>query len=726
MPRPRSTDVGIVEEALESLNPTESVTISQREILATIGRLETKGNNKFSRLLKNLLKKVYGEIENFDPENKRYGASHSQASEAILLSRVEQTAVEPAGVEWNPTPDYSLRCLPPAKTSINNESTPVTPSEKECESNLLKLRLRLARVRFDSYIWKIYGSDFIKAESAWGNPIWETSFEDGFTTETNKFIGWRWAAPSISEVMDECDHIIKSFKVDSLATPEERLESLKNQLLPDWVSPLLKVVCGDRKHGLRLDAHKLTITSPNRRHEQTAKGFQTTFYLDATAKVEHLARAINLKPRDISQELERLNSELAIAKQLLNFASQFDPESVEQRQKTVNEIETKIDSLRRTHAQQRILKVVGEEFSYSNQKITVVSGVGKCGHQRFSKGKNGKLNTDSEFAEGNRIIKLVEAIAKLNEGKKIAVFDHKAFTDSDSKTVNPVYLELEKQGLIQTTAAHFRDSRGINRLKDCQVLIKVGRAIANLGEMAAQWQAMTGQIVNPAELTGRYGEWVRDRIISEDIQEIARQRANRRPDEQLDAVLIGDYSEADIEAIANYFTGATIERVDAYDICPESARKGVQTERGIVEAVWAAVQSGLKITTSQVAEIVGVSRSRVSQVSQTLMGGGFRRLVEVLEMLFLAINSKTNTLDELDLTEDELWAAREFLPAVVGDLLNGDTTPEEVAEDAIAIAQHYGSRTFERILAVTPLQTLVKLFGSILPLLPLDDLNAIE
>ncbi|MEB3283085.1 MAG: hypothetical protein VKK42_29610 [Lyngbya sp.] len=104
---------------------------------------------------------------------------------------------------------------------------------------------------------------------------------------------------------------------------------LKNQLLPDWVSPLLKVICGDRKHSLRLDGRHLTITSPNPHHEQTVKGFQATFYLDATASSEDLAIAINLKPKDISRELEGLNSELAIAKQLLNFASQFDslPES---------------------------------------------------------------------------------------------------------------------------------------------------------------------------------------------------------------------------------------------------------------------------------------------------------------------------------------------------------------------------------------------------------------
>ncbi len=190
--------------------------------------------------------------------------------------------------------------------------------------------------------------------------------------------------------------------------------------------------------------------------------------------------------------------------------------------------------------------------------------------------------------------------------------------------------------------------------------------------------------------------------------------------------MIGDYSEADLNAIASYFTDATIEQVEAYDLCPSSARKGTQTERGIFEAVWNVVQNGVKATTTQVALAVGVSRSRVSHVVNDLLSGGFRQLVKLCEMLYLALNSKTHTLEQLDLSDSELWAAREFLPAVVGDLLNGDTTPEEVAEDAIAIAQHYGSRTFEKILAVTPLQTLLKLFGSILPLLPLDDLNAIE
>ncbi|MEA5500323.1 hypothetical protein VB834_30150 [Limnoraphis robusta Tam1] len=48
---------------------------------------------------------------------------------------------------------------------------------------------------------------------------------------------------------------------------------------------------------------------------------------------EKTARTAKLAP-------SMLNSDLAIiAKQLNNFASQFDAESVEQRQKTVNEIE---------------------------------------------------------------------------------------------------------------------------------------------------------------------------------------------------------------------------------------------------------------------------------------------------------------------------------------------------------------------------------------------------
>ncbi|MFY7883467.1 MAG: hypothetical protein ACOVOV_01340 [Dolichospermum sp.] len=676
MPRPRATDIGIIEEALNSLNPTETITVSSSESLETIGRLATK-NDKLLTTVRHILVKILAEIESFDPENKRYGAAHLEV--------------------------------------INTLLSPVASSgEIDSPFSLLKLRIYKSKQALEDIIWDVYSDDFINAESAWGNPVWETSFEGGDASrEVNKFIGYKWAAPSIDEVIAECESIIKSYKVSALDSPEERLNALKNQLLPDWVSPLLKVICGDRKHSLRLDAHKLTITSPNRRHEQTVKGFQTTFYLDATATVKDLAKAINLKPRNISQELERLNSELAIAQQFLSFASKFDPESVEQRQKTVNEIELKIDNLRLSQAQRHILRVVGEDVSYKNLKITVVSGIGKCGHQRFSKGKNGKLNLDSEFAEGNRIIKLVETMAEEHRGKFVSLFDRKAFTDSDSKTVNPVYQKLLEQRLIHQTAAHFRDSRGINRLTETEVLIRVGRAIANLGELAAQWQAMTGQIVNPTDLFGEYGAWVKRKIVSEDIQEIARLRANRRPNEQLEAISIGDYSEEDIEAIANYYTGATIETVDAYDICPEAARKGVQTERGIVEAIWASVQAGIKVTTSQVAEIVGVSRSRISQVSQTLMGGGFRRLVEVLEMLYRAINSKTNTFSELDLTEDELWAAREFLPTRLQDLCDRQTDAETVADDIANLAEHYGDRAFERILAATPLKTLLGLFESL-------------
>ncbi len=97
MPRPCSTDIGIV-EALDSLNPTETVTVSPSEILETIGRWATK-NEKLLTVIRHILSKILAEIENFNPENKRYGAAHSDVVNSVLFEGIDTSSA--TGVNKN-------------------------------------------------------------------------------------------------------------------------------------------------------------------------------------------------------------------------------------------------------------------------------------------------------------------------------------------------------------------------------------------------------------------------------------------------------------------------------------------------------------------------------------------------------------------------------------------------------------------------------------------------
>jgi hypothetical protein len=149
--------------------------------------------------------------------------------------------------------------------------------------------------------------------------------------------------------------------------------------------------------------------------------------------------------------------------------------------------------------------------------------------------------------------------------------------------------------------AWWRDSRGVNDFLQVKTLILAGTPCRNLADLQAEYAVLTGQF--PSQEDACFKAWV-DRIISSDIhQAIGRLRANRRPDEQLQVVLISDFP-LDIP----------VQQVSAADITIEAAGK---TERIILatrQAIQQLTQQGVKATQEAIAKLVGVSQARISQL----------------------------------------------------------------------------------------------------------------
>jgi hypothetical protein len=324
-----------------------------------------------------------------------------------------------------------------------------------------------------------------------------------------------------------------------------------------------------------------------------------------------------------------------------------------------------------------------------NLTIHIIKGMGRGGKQR--------RDTMQE-----RINIAINAIAKLHPGQKIGLIDHKS-------AINAYDANSLKLGYWH------KDTRGSNQFLDTQVMVSVGCPCPNLGQVAAEYQTLTGYSPTPDQRTGRYGDWVNRKIEAELIQYGGRPRAHLRPTEELHCYFVADLDDDAISAIRLAYPTATVITEDIYDIAPEAASKGVQTERGIIEALWSSVKSGVVATIDTIAQAVGITKGGISKCLKDRLGIGFRVVKKSLLLLYRAINNKSK-LSELD--EESKYIALEYLPNVVRDLENGQITPADVVVEMITTAKAFGERQFRHILAATPIKTLCKLLGAVLRFVP--------
>ncbi|HLO85970.1 MAG TPA: hypothetical protein VK203_13305, partial [Nostocaceae cyanobacterium] len=164
-----------------------------------------------------------------------------------------------------------------------------------------------------------------------------------------------------------------------------------------------------------------------------------------------------------------------------------------------------------------------------------------------------------------------------------------------------------------------------------------------------------------------------------------------------------------ISKLRQAFPGCQIEIVDAYDLAPAAASKGVQKARGMVEAIWDALSKTGTVTREAIANLLKLSPGRISQLAALVCGKTFSQLVDALVFLYKAIKGKTNAL-EID--EDLRYLAETFLPDLARDLENL-ARPELIEDVLVGVCAvcSYEPEMVHRILAATPVWALCKLFG---------------
>jgi len=341
-----------------------------------------------------------------------------------------------------------------------------------------------------------------------------------------------------------------------------------------------------------------------------------------------------------------------------------------------------------------IVEIRQSRPDFSNQTIHLIKGLGS--------GSKKRRDSESEYSVQNRIQKLTAYIESLHPDGKTGLIDHQAFHS--------------RCGEILQAGYWGRDNRGSNEFMECLALILVGTPYPNLGQAAAEYHAETGKVVSPSGLAGSFGHWVRSKVRAEVYQAIGRPRAHLRPHQQI-SVYIAANSVVTAADLRSRFPGCTVKEVDVADFCPEAAPKGEQTRRLCVEILARNLETNPDTTTSDIANQMGISRGRVSQICSEIfqplgLKGGFNHLKSLLVLLFKANNTKLTPLE--DLPEDVKWIAQTYLGLMFEDFPDN---PVGVVREVLRIAKASGYKQFQQILSVAAPEVIEKLLDSLLKVL---------
>ena len=209
---------------------------------------------------------------------------------------------------------------------------------------------------------------------------------------------------------------------------------------------------------------------------------------------------------------------------------------------------------------------------------------------------------------------------------------------------------------FETDGAWWRDSRGVNDFLKVKTLLLVGTPIANIAHLLSEYSILTG--THPTEEDSGFQAFVNRTIRAEFHQAIGRLRANRRPDEPLQVVILSDFD-----------LGIPTHKLKASQITLEAAGKWERFEMAFRAAANQLKANGEKITQTAVAKLTDYSQqylSRFWKLLLTLLETPYREssknsdpppplVKSVAEGIDAAINQFCNTPDQVAQTINEAF-----------------------------------------------------------------------
>lgn len=317
---------------------------------------------------------------------------------------------------------------------------------------------------------------------------------------------------------------------------------------------------------------------------------------------------------------------------------------------------------RQTWAMQRRIKMSDtciikplEVPSYENLTVRIINGVGSCGRQREAGG---------EYSLQSRLQLLVSELAySAPDPARVGILDTKFHVTG--------YEALESS-LGAVTGYNWHDNQGTNKFRGCTTLIAVNpKPLPNLTAAATIWNTRTGSSYDSAARR----HWLERTGLHHLLQLIGRPRAQHTTETITINLVAENITHADVLAIASYYPGCTIERVNVADVCPEAAPRVVQVRRRLVETIGTLLREGASTSRNAVAKALNCTPSNLSQLAKPL--GGWGGLVTLLESLYRGTYPPGELTAEL---EEQLKWVGEALPELVDQFLSGAIS----AEDAIS------------------------------------------
>jgi predicted XRE-type DNA-binding protein len=328
-----------------------------------------------------------------------------------------------------------------------------------------------------------------------------------------------------------------------------------------------------------------------------------------------------------------------------------------------------------------VLVIQQSRPDYSNLKVVNVTGLGK-----LSKNRSTSLT--------DRVNALKETLRQIH--KHLGIIEWKKIASSAEDRIE---------------YGHFIDGRGVNRFSDADAIASFGIPYQNIGSLAAHFQVMTGQPVNLEDPESTFQKYLIELLQAEIIQEIGRLRAHRRPNVELTFYFCADY---DLSFLLDELPGVKLEVVDASDFCTEAGNREQQTGHAIVNAFTHLWQSQQKIGQTEIAKIIGITQSWVSQFTQRW--GGWFKFRKLLLLLLDSLYSDSNK-NFTDLSDEEKWFAREYFPLLVTE---SESSPEDALEHIAEVATSVTHTAMRRILHYCTPQVKANLLMIILRCLPTE------
>ncbi len=322
---------------------------------------------------------------------------------------------------------------------------------------------------------------------------------------------------------------------------------------------------------------------------------------------------------------------------------------------------------------------------YDNLTIVQVTSLGLCGKDR------------SELMK-QRVTALSSAIEEKH--KKVGVIDH-------------LSTKAEGQG------HWFADNRGSNAYLDCDAMLLLGTPFQDIGALALQYTTLTGDR-NTSRENPRFQSFVDHHVRAEVIQGVGRLRANRRPDAQLFCYAA---CEKELGYVVDYFAGATLTQVDAFQITPRAGTDKQQTRWEIFQAFRSIYERKGKITQEAIAKLAGCSQELISKISKQF--GGWKVLKNLLLLLYNSLYTASNKFLE-DLSQDERWLLAKYLPLLKTEYEAGEKTAPEIVEEIMIFTQHLGWKGFQRVIESLPLHLRSFLLECLIAVLPPEILEQVR